>query len=42
MAKGYWIVRIDVADPEKYKAYLGANVAAASRNWKARAAVAMS
>jgi uncharacterized protein (DUF1330 family) len=25
MAKGYWVVRIDVADPEKYKAYLGAN-----------------
>jgi uncharacterized protein (DUF1330 family) len=25
MAKGYWIVRIDVADPEKYKAYLAAN-----------------
>jgi uncharacterized protein (DUF1330 family) len=25
MPKGYWIVRIDVADPEKYKAYVAAN-----------------
>jgi uncharacterized protein (DUF1330 family) len=25
MAKGYWIVRIDVTDPEKYQAYLEAN-----------------
>jgi uncharacterized protein (DUF1330 family) len=25
MAKGYWIVHIDVADPEKYKAYVAAN-----------------
>ena len=25
MAKGYWIVRVDVADPEKYKAYIAAN-----------------
>ena len=25
MPKGYWIVRIDVTDSEKYKAYLGAN-----------------
>jgi uncharacterized protein (DUF1330 family) len=25
MAKGYWIVRIDVFDEEKYKAYLAAN-----------------
>ncbi len=25
MAKGYWIVRVDIADPEQYKAYLAAN-----------------
>ena len=25
MAKGYWIARVDVADPEKYKAYIAAN-----------------
>jgi uncharacterized protein (DUF1330 family) len=25
MAKGYWVVRVDVADPEKYKAYIAAN-----------------
>jgi uncharacterized protein (DUF1330 family) len=25
MPKGYWIVRIDVADPEQYKAYIAAN-----------------
>ena len=25
MAKGYWIVRIDVSDPERYKAYVAAN-----------------
>ena len=27
MAKGYWIVRVDVADAEKYKAYIAANAA---------------
>ena len=27
MAKGYWIVRVDVADQEKYKAYIAANAA---------------
>jgi uncharacterized protein (DUF1330 family) len=27
MAKGYWIVRVDVADQEKYKAYITANAA---------------
>jgi len=27
MAKGYWIGRIDVTDPEKYKAYVAANAA---------------
>jgi len=25
MAKGYWIARVDVADPEGYKAYVAAN-----------------
>ncbi|HEY7141781.1 MAG TPA: DUF1330 domain-containing protein [Methylomirabilota bacterium] len=25
MAKGYWIVRIDISDPEKYKDYVAAN-----------------
>ena len=27
MAKGYWIVRVDITDPEKYKAYIAANAA---------------
>jgi uncharacterized protein (DUF1330 family) len=25
VAKGYWIVRVDIADPEKYKEYIAAN-----------------
>jgi len=25
MQKGYWIVRVDIADPEGYKAYTSAN-----------------
>jgi uncharacterized protein (DUF1330 family) len=25
MARGYWIVRVDIADPERYKAYIAAN-----------------
>jgi len=25
MTKGYWIARVDVADPEGYKAYVAAN-----------------
>ena len=25
MAKGYWIARVDVTDPEKYKEYVAAN-----------------
>jgi uncharacterized protein (DUF1330 family) len=25
MAKGYWIVRVDVTDPEQYKKYVAAN-----------------
>jgi uncharacterized protein (DUF1330 family) len=27
MAKGYWIVRVDIADPEHYKRYIAANAA---------------
>lgn len=27
MPKGYWIVRVDIADPEKYKEYIAANAA---------------
>jgi uncharacterized protein (DUF1330 family) len=25
MTKGYWIVRVDITDPEQYKAYIAAN-----------------
>jgi uncharacterized protein (DUF1330 family) len=25
MSKGYWVVRVDIADQEKYKAYIAAN-----------------
>jgi uncharacterized protein (DUF1330 family) len=35
MAKGYWIVRVDVSDPEAYKAYVAAN-AEAFRKFGAR------
>jgi uncharacterized protein (DUF1330 family) len=28
MNKGYWIARVDVSDPEQYKAYIAANAAA--------------
>ena len=28
MAKGYWIVRVDISDPEAYKAYVAANAEA--------------
>jgi uncharacterized protein (DUF1330 family) len=31
MAKGYWIARVDVADPEAYKAYVQANAEAFSK-----------
>ena len=27
MPKGYWIVRVDITDQEKYKAYVAANAA---------------
>jgi uncharacterized protein (DUF1330 family) len=35
MPKGYWIVRVDIADPEKYKLYLAAN-AGPFKNYGAR------
>ena len=35
MAKGYWVVHADVADPEQYKAYIAAN-AEAFRKFGAR------
>jgi uncharacterized protein (DUF1330 family) len=35
MAKGYWIVRVDVSDPEAYKSYVAAN-AEAFRKYGAR------
>lgn len=28
MTKGYWIARVDVTDPERYKAYVAANAEA--------------
>jgi uncharacterized protein (DUF1330 family) len=28
MSKGYWIARVDVSDPEQYKAYIAANASA--------------
>ena len=31
MAKGYWVARIDVTDPEGYKAYVAANALAFSK-----------
>ena len=31
MAKGYWIVRGEVSNPEAYKAYVAANAAAFSK-----------
>jgi uncharacterized protein (DUF1330 family) len=31
MAKGYWIARVDVTDPEGYKDYVAANSAAFSK-----------
>ena len=27
MAKGYWIARVDITDPEQYKLYMAANAA---------------
>ncbi len=31
MAKGYWIARVDVSDPEAYQKYVAANAAAFSK-----------
>lgn len=31
MPKGYWIARVDVVDPQAYKAYVAANAAAFSK-----------
>lgn len=31
MAKGYWIARVNVSDPEAYKAYIAANAVAFSK-----------
>src|SRR5437762_3272673 len=31
MLKGYWIVRVDITDQEKYKAYIAANAAPLSK-----------
>ncbi|OYQ41000.1 hypothetical protein CHU94_07740 [Rhodoferax sp. TH121] len=28
MSKGYWVARVDVTDPEKYKTYITANAVA--------------
>ena len=35
MPKGYWVARVDVSDPEKYKAYMAAN-ALPFKNYGAR------
>ena len=35
MAKGYWLARVDVSDPEQYKAYVAAN-AEAFKKYEAR------
>ncbi len=32
MPKGYWIVRVDIADPERYKAYVNANAGPLARH----------
>jgi uncharacterized protein (DUF1330 family) len=32
MPKGYWIARVDVTDPERYKAYIAANAAPFKRH----------
>ena len=31
MGKGYWIARVDVSDPEQYKAYVAANAESFSK-----------
>jgi uncharacterized protein (DUF1330 family) len=32
MAKGYWIVRVDITDPEQYKKYIAANAKPLARH----------
>jgi uncharacterized protein (DUF1330 family) len=32
MAKGYWIVRVDIRDPEHYKKYIAANAKPMARH----------
>ena len=32
MAKGYWIVRVDITDQERYKSYMAANTAPFSKH----------
>lgn len=32
MPKGYWIVRVDIADPEQYQRYIAANAAPFSKH----------
>ena len=32
MAKGYWIARVEVTDPEQYKAYVAANAQPLARH----------
>ena len=32
MAKGYWIARVEVTDPEQYKAYVAANAKPLARH----------
>jgi uncharacterized protein (DUF1330 family) len=32
MAKGYWVARVDITDPERYKAYIAANAAPIGRH----------
>lgn len=32
MAKGYWVARVDVADPEQYKRYVVASAAAYAKH----------
>jgi uncharacterized protein (DUF1330 family) len=34
MPKGYWIGRVDIADEEKYKAYVAANAKPLKKVWR--------
>ena len=35
MPKGYWIVRVDITDQEKYKTYVAANAQTLGKVWRA-------